>query len=106
MGAYTLIYHGITFDSAVLEIFCRENGIKKLSLFGSVLRDDFSPESDIDMLVEFMPGETVTYIRLSQTERALSGIFGDRKVDLRTPGELSEYFRDKVRKESEELYVR
>ena len=47
-------HHNIAFDSSKLHQFCLENGIKKLSLFGSVLRDDFGPESDIDMLVEFM----------------------------------------------------
>jgi hypothetical protein len=106
MGAYTITHNGITFDGAALEEFCREHGIKRLTLFGSVLRDDFGPGSDIDMLVEFMPGEIVTYILLSQTERALSEIFGKRKVDVRTPGELSECFREKVLRESEELYVR
>jgi predicted nucleotidyltransferase len=99
------IHHGISFDSALLEIFCRENGIKKLSLFGSILREDFGPESDLDMLVEFIPGKTVTYIHLSQLERALSEIFA-KKIDLRTPGELSGCFREKVTREAEELYVR
>jgi uncharacterized protein len=100
------IRHGVYLDPVVLDRFCRENGIKKLSLFGSVLRDDFGPESDLDMLVEFIPGETVTYIRLSRIERALSVIFGGKKVDLRTPGELSVCFRDKVLFEAEDVYVR
>ncbi|MBI5971086.1 MAG: nucleotidyltransferase family protein [Deltaproteobacteria bacterium] len=75
--------------------FCRKNHIRKLSFFGSVLRGDFSPESDIDVLVEFIPGMGPGYIGLSQMERELTGIF-DRKIDLRTPNELSKYFREEV----------
>lgn len=67
MSTQTVTLHGITFDSTALETFCKKNGIKKLALFGSVLRGDFRPESDIDMLVEFMPGEVVGFLRLSRT---------------------------------------
>ena len=101
----SITHHNIEFDRSKLQGFCIENGIKKLSLFGSILRDDFGPESDIDMLVEFMPGEMVTFISLSRMERALSKLFGGKKVDLRTPGELSRYFRDRVLTEAETLYV-
>jgi len=106
MTTQTITHHGITFDRKALEKFCRKNGIKKLSLFGSVLTDDFGPDSDIDMLVEFMPGETVTFISLSRMERNLSAFFDGRKVDLRTLQELSRYFRDRVETEAETLYVR
>ena len=106
MSLLTVTHHTITFDRDNLNAFCYENGIKKLSLFGSILRDDFGPESDIDMLVEFMPGEIVGFFRLSRIERALSEIVGGRKVDLRTPEDLSDYFRDNVVAEAEELYVR
>ena len=78
---------------------------KKLSLFGSVLRDDFGPESDIDMLVEFLPGEVVTYIDMAGFEIELTEILGGMKVDLRTPAELSRYFRDNVIAEAETMYV-
>ena len=105
MNRRTITRHNITFASDKLYKFCRDNGIKKLSLFGSILRDDFGPESDIDMLVEFMPGEIVGFFRLSRIERSLSDISGGRKVDLRTPEDLSGYFREKVVAESEELYV-
>ena len=101
----SILHHNITFNRSKLEQFCLENGIKKLSLFGSVLRDDFGPESDIDMLVEFMPREVVTFISLSRMERKLSELFGVIKVDLRTPEELSRYFRDRVLRETETLYV-
>ena len=105
MTIKTVKHNGISFDRKALEKLCIENGIKKLSLFGSVLRDDFGPNSDIDMLVEFMPGETVGYFRLIGVEIALTEFFDGRKVDLRTPGEISDYFKEKVLKESEILYV-
>ena len=105
MNSQTISHHNITFDNDKLAKFCRDNGIKKLSLFGSVLRDDFGPQSDIDMLVEFLPGEVVGFFRLSRTERELSSFVNNRKVDLRTPEDLSDYFRDRVVAESEELYV-
>ena len=76
--------------------FCKKNHIRKLSLFGSVLRDDFGSDSDIDILVEFEPGKVPGLIRLSRMERELSEIIGGRKVDLRTPEDLSEYFREEV----------
>jgi uncharacterized protein len=76
--------------------FCKRNGIRKLSLFGSALRDDFRPDSDIDLLVEFREGVTPSLLDLSRMERELSVIVGNRKVDLRTPAELSRYFRDEV----------
>lgn len=81
-------------NHAIIE-FCRENHIQKLSFFGSVLRNDFSPQSDVDVLVEFETGKTPGFLSFSRMERELSGILG-RRVDLRTPGELSRYFRDKV----------
>jgi predicted nucleotidyltransferase len=76
--------------------FCRRNGVRRLAVFGSVLTDRFSDASDVDVLVEFKPGERVGYLRMSAMERELSTIFGGRKVDLRTPQELSRYFRDEV----------
>lgn len=84
--------------------FCQRNQIRKLSLFGSILRSDFRPDSDIDMLVEFMPGKRIGLLGLAGLEIELTEMLG-RKVDLRTPAELSRYFRDRVLKEAEELYV-
>ena len=75
--------------------FCRRNQIRRLALFGSVLRPDFSPDSDVDVLVEFVAGASVGFIRLSALQLELSGLLG-RTVDLRTPPELSRYFRDEV----------
>ncbi len=79
-----------------LSEFCRKNSIKKLAFFGSVLRDDFRPESDIDILVEFKPDHVPGFFRLAAIERELSHLLGDKKVDLRTPEDLSKYFRDEV----------
>ena len=86
--------NGVVIPKDDLDAFCRRNGVRRLSLFGSILRDDFGPESDIDVLVEFQPG-TRLGLRFFTLERELSAMFG-RKVDLNTPGFLSRYFRDEV----------
>lgn len=83
--------------------FCRQNQIRRLSLFGSVLREDFSPDSDVDILVEFEPGTRVGMIRFSGLEIELSNIIG-RKVDLNTPGFLSKYYRDRILTEANVQY--
>jgi predicted nucleotidyltransferase len=83
--------------------FCRRNGIRRLALFGSVLRDDFTPDSDVDVLVEFEPDARVGLLGLARLEIELSELLG-RKVDLNTPGFLSDYFRDKVLSEAEAQY--
>ena len=75
--------------------FCKKNHIRKLSLFGSTIREDFTPDSDVDILVEFKPGTRVGLIRLAGMELELGEILG-RKVDLNTPGFLSDYYRDQV----------
>ena len=85
----------ISVDREKIADFCRRYHIRKLALFGSVLRDDFRPDSDIDMLVEFEPGATPGLIRLAGMEIELTEMLG-RKVDLRTPAELSRYFRQEV----------
>jgi Predicted nucleotidyltransferases len=83
--------------------FCHRHHIRRLALFGSVLRDDFRPDSDVDVLVEFAPGERVGLIRLAGMERELSDML-HRKVDLRTPADLSRYFRDEVLTQAEVQY--
>ncbi|HZO30422.1 MAG TPA: nucleotidyltransferase family protein [Chloroflexota bacterium] len=82
--------------------FCRRHHIKRPALFGSVLRDDFGPESDVDVLVEFEP-EHVPGLAFFGMERELSEMLG-RRVDLNTPGFLSPYFRNKVQAEATVLY--
>ena len=85
-----------------LAVFCRRNHIKKLSLFGSVLREDFGSDSDIDVLVEFEQGHSPGLSFFSM-ENELSKIFG-RKVELHTPNFLSRYFRNRVLQEAEVQY--
>ncbi|WP_323713091.1 nucleotidyltransferase family protein [Gloeocapsopsis dulcis] len=80
--------------------FCQRHYVRKLSLFGSVLRNDFRPESDIDFLVEFEPGKTPGYFKLVSMEMELSEMLEGRKIDLRTPNELSIYFRDRAMAEA------
>lgn len=82
--------------------FCRRNGIRRLSFFGSVLREDFDADSDIDVLVEFEPGTKVG-LRFFDMEMELSEILG-RRVDLNTVGFLNPRFRDKVLEEAETAY--
>lgn len=84
--------------------FCRRHRIRKLSLFGSVLRDDFGPESDVDVLVEFEEGTRVGLIRLAEMEIELGEILG-RKADLRTANDLSRYFREQVLQTAEVHYA-
>jgi predicted nucleotidyltransferase len=87
-----------------IEAFCKKNHIQKLAFFGSVLREDFGPKSDIDVLVEFERGKTpgLTFFNM---QAELSEILG-RKVDLNTPGFLSKYFRDQIMREAQVQYVK
>jgi hypothetical protein len=85
--------------------FCQRNHIRKLSLFGSAIHGNATPESDMDFLVEFEPGATPGYLGLARMERELSEIIGGRKADLRTPNELSRYFREEVLAEAEVQYA-
>jgi len=94
----------ISIDRERLADFCQRNHIRKLSLFGSVLRDDFGPDSDVDVLVEFEPGHAVGFITMAGMEIELSEILG-RKADMRTPAELSRYFRQEVLDEAEVQYA-
>lgn len=95
----------ITVDRERLAEFCRKHHIRRLALFGSALRDDFGPESDIDILVEFEPGHTPGLLGIARLERELTVIFDGRKVDLRTPEDLSRYFREEVLREAEVQYA-
>ncbi|MGQ9851678.1 MAG: nucleotidyltransferase family protein [Aggregatilineaceae bacterium] len=88
-----------------LAAFCRGHGIRRLAIFGSALRDDFGPESDIDVLIEFEPDRIPGLLGIARMERELSALFGGRKVDLRTPEDLSRYFRQRVLAEAEVQYA-
>ena len=85
--------------------FCESHGIRRFSIFGSALRADFDTESDIDVLVEFVPGRTPGLLGIAGMEIELAGLFGGRKVDLRTPEDLSRYFRQEVLELAEDQYV-
>ncbi len=85
--------------------FCKKNQIRKFAFYGSVLRDDFRPDSDVDVLVEFEPEQPIGLMEVVGIEIELSEIIG-RKVDLRTPEDLSKYFRDKVITGAEVQYER
>lgn len=85
--------------------FCRHHHIRKMSVFGSALREDFRADSDVDVLVEFEPGHTPGLIRLAGMELEMSKLLGGRKVDINTPLCLSRYFRDEVLAEAEPVYV-
>jgi predicted nucleotidyltransferase len=94
----------VEIDRDTISEFCRRHHIKKLSLFGSVLRDDFGPDSDVDVLVEFEPGHTPG-LKFITMQDELSSMLG-RKVDLLTPKFINRRIRKKVLEEAEVQYVR
>ena len=95
----------ISVDREKIAEFCRRYGIRRLALFGSVLRPDFNAQSDVDVLVEFVPAAIPGLFGMARMERELSALFCGRRVDLRTPEDLSRYFRDEVVKEAEVQYA-
>ena len=92
----------IDVDRDRLAEFCRRHHVRTLAFFGSVLRDDFGPDSDVDVLVEFEPGHTPG-LAFFGMESELVRLLG-REVDLNTPGFLSHYFRDQVLRDAEVIY--
>ena len=101
MNDKTVNHHGIAFDSKALTTFCAENGIRKLSLFGSVLRDDFEPDSDIDVLVEFSDRKSL--MDIVGIEQELSDAL-EIKVDLLTEKSISPYLIDRIKREMVVIY--
>jgi predicted nucleotidyltransferase len=99
----TTSYHGVDIPRDEIAAFCRRHGIARLSLFGSILRSDFAPDSDIDVLVEFEPGHTPGLAFFGMQDE-LSAILG-RPVDLNTPGFLSDHFCDDVLREAQVQYI-
>lgn len=95
---------GLSVDEHRLTAYCSRHGIRRLALFGSVLGDRFLPGSDIDLLVEFEPGQLPGLMTLAAMELELSELFAGREVELRTYEDLSRYFRDEVRTSARPLY--
>jgi uncharacterized protein len=94
----------ISIDLDAVSAFCRRHRIKRLALFGSVLRDDFSPDSDVDVLVEFQPGH-VPGLDFASMEREFSRLLQGRRVDMVTPKFLNARIRDQILASAEPLYV-
>jgi predicted nucleotidyltransferase len=99
-----VILNGVTFPEADLAQFCERHGVSRLSLFGSILTDHFRSDSDIDVLVEFQPGREPGVIGFGGMILELSALLG-RRVDLRTPMDLSRYFRPAVLKSARVLHA-
>ncbi len=94
----------ITVNHAKIEAFCQKHHIRKLAFFGSVLREDFRADSDVDVLVDFEAGQEPGLIGLARIERELSELLG-RRADLRTLEDLSRYFRDEVVANAQVIYA-
>ena len=94
----------VSVSKTALAAFCQEHGIKRLAIFGSALREDFGPESDIDVLVEFEPDRIPGLLGVAGMELELAELFTGRKVDMRTPEDLSPYFRQDVLATAEVQY--
>jgi predicted nucleotidyltransferase len=92
-------------DKSLLARFCERHRIRRLSLFGSMLKGTARADSDIDLLVDFEPGDAPGLLGMGQMELELSDLLG-RKVDLRTSGDLSRYFRDEVLRTASVQYSR
>lgn len=100
-----IVHPCLNLDEAVLARLCRAHHIRRLSLFGSQLKGTARPDSDIDLLVEFEPDAHPTFLDLAQIEIELSQALGGRKVDVRTPEDLSRHFRNEVVRTAEVQYV-
>ena len=94
----------VSASKTALAAFCQKHGIMRLAIFGSALLEDFGPDSDIDVLVEFQPDRIPGLLGVVRMELELSGLFKGRKVDLRTPEDLSPYFRQDVLATAEVQY--
>lgn len=95
---------GLIVEDSFLDEFATRHGIRRLALYGSALRADFGPVSDVDLLVEFQPGRTPGLLHLAQMELELEAAIG-RHVELRTYEDLSRYFRDRVASTARPLYA-
>ena len=99
------MHKSLNLDEADVKRFCQRHHIRRLALFGSQLKGTAKPDSDIDLLVEFEPDARTTLLDMAQIEIELSQALGGRKVDVRTPQDLSQYFRDEVVRTAQVQYV-
>ncbi len=102
--SFVMLLHGITIPEQPLAEFCRKHCVARLSLFGSILRDDFRPDSDVDVLVEFSPGVAYSLLDLGGMLVELQAMLG-REVDLKTPAFLSPRLRAAVSQQAKVLYA-
>lgn len=99
------MHKSLNLDQSTLARICEQHHIRRLALFGSQIKGTAGPDSDIDLLVEFLPGARPTLLDVAQIEIDLSQVLGGRKVDVRTAQDLSPYFRDEVVRTAEVQYV-
>ena len=95
----------VSVSKTALAAFCQKHGVKRFAIYGSALREDFSPDSDIDVLVEFESDQIPGLFGIAGMELELSELFSGRKVDLRTPEDLSRHFRQDVLDTAEVQYA-
>ena len=95
---------GLSIDDAELQQFCKRNRIRELSFFGSVTRDDFGPDSDVDVIIEVLPPDTLNLMDLAALQLELTNLFG-RQVHLHTPDMLHPYLRDRIRHKAQVAYA-
>jgi predicted nucleotidyltransferase len=100
-----MVAHNLEVSRDKVADFCRRHHIRKMAFFGSVMREDFRPDSDVDVLVEFEPEHVPGFIALYGIEAELSAVLGGHKVDLVTPGFLNRRIRDRVLAEAEVAYA-
>jgi uncharacterized protein len=99
------MHPSLNLDEATVARFCEAHHIRRLALFGSQLKGTAGPDSDIDLLVEFDPAHTPGLIGLAAMEIELSDLLGGRNIDLRTPEDLSRYFRDEIVRTAQVQYA-
>ncbi len=99
-----MVLHGVQLDPNAIAEFCRRHDVARLQVFGSILGDEFNDDSDVDLLIEFRKGKRIGLLGLSALELELSRLIG-RKVDLRTPNDISRHFRARVMAEAQVQYA-
>jgi predicted nucleotidyltransferase len=99
-----MVLHGIPIPHKQLADFCRRHGVTRLSLFGSILRDDFGPDSDIDVLVEIPASLRLSLLDLGGMQQELCDLFG-RQVDMKAPGFIADHVLPRVLHEARLLYA-